>query len=123
MRHRRVAIASIVVVALAMSAGDADAQRRRRKRGRKPPPAAPAAAPAAAPTPAPPTSATTTPATAPKKGKDQTFDFTGIELAGSMRMPQLLYFLDRADEELERASLERRSFVPAMVRSIDEENL
>ena len=58
-----------------------------------------------------------------KKRKEKVFDFTGFELAGSVRMPQLLYFLDRAEEELERASLERRSFVPAMLKSLDEEKL
>ncbi|HVV88634.1 MAG TPA: hypothetical protein VHE35_36570 [Kofleriaceae bacterium] len=57
------------------------------------------------------------------KGKPKVFDFTGLDLAGRLRTPQLLYFLDRASEELERASLERRSFIPAMVRSIDENNL
>jgi hypothetical protein len=40
-----------------------------------------------------------------------------------MRTPQLLYFLERANEELERASLEKRSFIPAMVRSVEEEQL
>jgi hypothetical protein len=57
-----------------------------------------------------------------KRGKttEKEFDFTGLDLSGSMRMPQLLYFLDRANEELERASLERRSFIPEMVRSLDE---
>ena len=60
----------------------------------------------------------------PSRGKkEQRFDFTGFELAGSVRMPQLLYFLDRAEEELERASLERRTFVPEMLKSLDEENL
>lgn len=57
------------------------------------------------------------------RGKPKVFDFTGLDLAGRLRTPQLLYFLDRASEELERASLERRSFVPAMVRSIDESAL
>ena len=57
------------------------------------------------------------------KGKPKVFDFTGLDLAGRLRTPQLLYFLDRASEELERASLERRSFIPAMVRSIDESDL
>jgi hypothetical protein len=57
------------------------------------------------------------------KSREKVFDFSGLELAGSERMPQLLYFLDRAEEELERASLERRSFVPEMMRSLDEEHL
>lgn len=57
------------------------------------------------------------------KGKPKVFDFTGLDLAGRLRTPQLLYFLDRASEELERASLERRSFIPAMVRSLDEHEL
>lgn len=58
-----------------------------------------------------------------KSGSEKLFDFTGLQLEGNMRMPQLLYFLDRANQELERASLERRSFVPEMVRSLDEEAL
>jgi hypothetical protein len=32
----------------------------------------------------------------------------------------LLYFLERANEELERSSLEKRSFIPHMVRSVEE---
>ena len=32
-------------------------------------------------------------------------------------------FLERANEELERASLEKRSFIPHMVRSVEEEKL
>ncbi len=56
-------------------------------------------------------------------GKPKVFDFTGIDLAGRLHTPQLLYFLERANEELERAFLERRSFIPHMVRSLDEEAL
>lgn len=56
-------------------------------------------------------------------GKNQVFDFTGLALGASMRTPQLLYFLERANEELDRASLQRRSFIPEMVRSISEEGL
>ena len=59
----------------------------------------------------------------PKQGKPKTFDFTGIDISGQNRSPQLLYFLERANEELERASLEKRSFIPEMVRSIEEDNL
>lgn len=64
-----------------------------------------------------------------KKGKDakdkgpKTYDFNALDLNGRMRSPQLLYFLERANEELERASLEKRSFIPHMVRSLEEEQL
>lgn len=58
-----------------------------------------------------------------KSGKPKVMDFTGIDISGRLRTPQLLYFLDRAAEELDRASLERRSFIPELVRSIDEEQL
>ena len=57
------------------------------------------------------------------KKKEQRLVLTGIDLEGQLRTPQLLYFLDRANSELKRASLERRSFIPEMVRSIDEEAL
>jgi hypothetical protein len=60
-----------------------------------------------------------------KKGDSKTknFDFNALDLNGRMRTPQLLYFLERANEELERASLEKRSFIPHMVRSVEEERL
>lgn len=60
-----------------------------------------------------------------KKGpvKEQNFNFDGLGLNGRSRSPQLLYFLERANEELERASLEKRSFIPSMVKTVEDEQL
>lgn len=47
----------------------------------------------------------------------------GLAIDGKVRGLGLLYFLERANEELERSTLERRSFIPHMTRSIEEEAL
>lgn len=59
----------------------------------------------------------------PGKPKEQNFNFDGLGITGKNRSPQLLYFLERANEELERASLEKRSFIPRLVRTVEEEPL
>ncbi len=112
-------LASAVALVL-MCAGVASAQPRKKS------PVKPAPAPLTAdktdgaPTPAPATKAET-----PKKGgsKEQNFNFDNLNLNGKSRTPQLLYFLERANEELERASLEKRSFIPHLVRTVEEEAL
>lgn len=76
----------------------------------------------AAPTPAPAAKADDKGKPAAKP-KEQTFNFDGLGLNGRSRSPQLLYFLERANEELERASLEKRSFIPHLVRTLDSEAL
>ncbi|HUJ59430.1 MAG TPA: hypothetical protein VLX92_13085 [Kofleriaceae bacterium] len=58
-----------------------------------------------------------------KEPRTKNFNFDGLDLNGRNRTPQLLYFLERANEELERATLEKRSFIPHMVRSVEEEQL
>lgn len=111
-------LASAVALVL-MWAGVASAQPRKKA------PVKPAPAPLTAdktdgaPAPAP------TKAETPKKGgtKEQNFNFDNLNLNGKSRTPQLLYFLERANEELERASLEKRSFIPHMVRTVEEEAL
>jgi hypothetical protein len=123
------ALALILMCALCLPAL---AQPKKGKGGSTPPPAGDRAAPVSNTGPAA-VGDTGTPASEPKsdgkdgkKGKQQgpkTFDFTALDLNGRMRSPQLLYFLERANEELERASLEKRSFIPHMVRSLEEEHL
>lgn len=122
------ALAVLVVLGMTMSA--AEAQRRRRgRRPARPAPAPAKPAPAPAPSPAPdaaptgPAAPAADPGASAAGGKPKVFDFTGLDINGRLRTPQLLYFLDRASEELERASLERRSFIPEMVNSIDEGGL
>jgi len=46
-----------------------------------------------------------------------------LDLVGKVHGAMMMEFLERAHEELERASLERRSFVPELVRSIEREAL
>jgi len=72
-----------------------------------------------------PAAASTAEAPPAKKGakKQRVYDFGAFGIEGSMRTPQLLYFLGRAKQELDRASLEKRSFMPELTRSVDEGGL
>jgi hypothetical protein len=119
---RRVLVALLIfssAIALAGGAGP--------KPGPKPPPPP---APAPAPTP----QAVTPPAAAPTSSgvgvsvssqgkKVKSYDFTAIGIQGKVLTPQLLYLLDRIKVELEKNVLLKRSFMPELVRSVDEEGL
>ncbi len=128
---RALCIALLALFVIARLGDNADGQRRhhhhhRSHKKRKPAAKKPAAASPAAASPAPVPSKGADDKAAKGKEKEKgpvKLDFSGLDLAGRLRTPQLLYFLDRASAELEAASLERRSFVPEMVRSIDEESL
>jgi hypothetical protein len=53
----------------------------------------------------------------------RTIEIKPWEIAGKLRGVQLLVFVERANEELERASLEHKSFIPALVTSVDDGGL
>lgn len=68
-------------------------------------------------------------ATAPKavpKQKERpkpTYDMGVMDVAAKNRKIMLMTFLERTNEELERATLEKRSFMPELVRTLDAEKL
>ena len=99
----RLLISMSVLSLLAAAPGDAQAQKKKK--------------PAAGATTA------TAPAPSPGPKKARTFDFGAMSFEGTMRTPQLLYFLGRVKQELDRASLERRSFMPELQRTVDEGGL
>ena len=49
--------------------------------------------------------------------KVKVFEFTGLDISGRLKSPQLLYFLNRLRTEFGRPKLPHRSFVPELVRS------
>jgi hypothetical protein len=56
-----------------------------------------------------------------KQSCEQRIDITDpLSLDGKVRSLSLLGFLERASEELERASLEKKSFVPKLIQTVDE---
>ena len=54
------------------------------------------------------------------KGKLKTYDFTAMSIEGKVLTPQIMYLLGRIKVELEKSDLEKRSFIPELVRSADE---
>lgn len=50
-----------------------------------------------------------------KKVKE--FRFSGLDVSGRLKSPQILYFLNRLRAEFDRPRLPHRSFMPELVRS------
>lgn len=49
--------------------------------------------------------------------KVKEFRFSGLDVSGRLKSPQILYFLNRLRAEFDRPRLPHRSFVPELVRS------
>ena len=49
--------------------------------------------------------------------KVKIYQFTGLDISGRLKSPQLLYFLNRLRAEFDRPRLPHRSFMPELVRS------
>lgn len=49
--------------------------------------------------------------------KVKVFRFSGLDISGRLKSPQLLYFLNRLRAEFDRPKLPHRSFIPELERS------
>jgi hypothetical protein len=52
--------------------------------------------------------------------KSKSYQFTGLDIDGKLKTPQLIYFLNRMKSEFDTTMPERRSFLPELKRSTDE---
>ncbi len=52
--------------------------------------------------------------------KSKTYTFTGLDIDGKLKTPQLLYFLNRMKAEFDTTAPDKRSFLPELKRSTDE---
>ena len=53
----------------------------------------------------------------------KTLEFTGLDIEGQLKTPQMLYFLNRLRAEFDRPELPHRSFMPELSRSSKEKDL
>jgi hypothetical protein len=53
----------------------------------------------------------------------KTLEFTGLDIEGQLKTPQMLYFLNRLRAEFARPELPHRSFIPELSRSSKEKEL
>ncbi|MCA9582138.1 MAG: hypothetical protein KC416_10125 [Myxococcales bacterium] len=53
--------------------------------------------------------------------KVRVYKFSGLDVTGRLKSPQMLYFLNRLRAEFDRPKLPHRSFLPELVRSSERE--
>lgn len=58
-----------------------------------------------------------------KGKKTKTYNFSGLDIEGKLKTPQLLYFLGRMKLEYELSKPAKRSFIPELERSGHDRNL
>ena len=58
-----------------------------------------------------------------KAPKDKVYTFTGLDVEGKLKTPQLLYFLNRVKLELDTSAPEKRSFMKELEKSADAKGL
>ncbi|MEM1414453.1 MAG: hypothetical protein AAGH15_06115 [Myxococcota bacterium] len=56
-------------------------------------------------------------------GSVKVFRFSGFDISGQLKSPQLLYFLNRLRAEFDRPKLPHRSFLPELERTTKERRL
>jgi hypothetical protein len=66
---------------------------------------------------------TTAAPTEPKQPKVKVYSFTGLDVEGKLKTPQLLYFLNRIKAEFDTSTLDKRSFMPELEASADDKAL
>jgi hypothetical protein len=58
-----------------------------------------------------------------KSPKAKVYTFSGLDVEGKLKTPQLLYFLNRVKTELDTTGRERRSFLKELEQSSDDKGL
>jgi hypothetical protein len=74
----------------------------------------------AGPKPAPAPAAESGSPKASPNNKEKSYTFTGLDIDGKLKTPQLLYFLNRMKSEFDTTTPDKRSFIPELKRSTDE---
>ncbi len=59
----------------------------------------------------------------PKEKKARVYTFTGLDVEGKLKTPQLLYFRSRVKQELDTSTSEKRSFLKELEATTDDKGL